>query len=373
MSGRRSWMSRISLKESLALCAFTLFLTLVTIALLRTPREAGSVPQATGSEGLQAGSRNRESDAIGGPRAAEASPVACLRDLALPAELDVQLVGVYQASDQAGREAVAFAEPPLDGGRRGGVVEVRVGKTAKPLLLVLSAYEPVHWALQVQAGADLRGVIASGYHAPTVSGIGASGLLVQTSHDRPQPGCPYFLAYEGDHLASASRRVKDWTTHPIHRMQRRYAGSSFDVGAVVDAAPVVVAATSPRVVEASPVVVSVPPPKVIVLPSLPTPPPGEEGLTWLENQGKLRMATDADIAAWYAAAGRDRGEGGGRLGHHRPYVVLAELMLPDGLTGAHGQTFIIPRNVPFPRGPRGHNVFLRMHGGVCVQATNLSC
>lgn len=50
-------------------------------------------------------------------------------------------------------------------------VDLRVEATDKPALLVLTAYEPVVWRLEVAAGARIAGVLLSGYYEPLTLGL----------------------------------------------------------------------------------------------------------------------------------------------------------------------------------------------------------
>ena len=56
------------------------------------------------------------------------------------------------------------------GPRKAGTVQVFVMKSAHPIVLVLSSYEPVTWSLQLQNGAKVSHVLLSGYHASQVYG-----------------------------------------------------------------------------------------------------------------------------------------------------------------------------------------------------------
>lgn len=88
----------------------------------------------------------------------------------------------------------------------------------------------------------------------------------------------------------------------------------------------------------------------------------------LVASGKLRPATEADIAAWVAKA-VDRSK---RLNEPPPretimrvgrtYVVLGEIELPDDMSGSNRRDFIVPDGVPMPAGPPGHNGYYRMDG-----------
>lgn len=81
----------------------------------------------------------------------------------IPRDTAVHVIGVYQAKNQPA--TVAGAHQPGD-----VVVNVAAGK--KPVLLVLTSYEPVKWEVRNQ-GRTIVAVLTSGYHRSTVTGTDA--------------------------------------------------------------------------------------------------------------------------------------------------------------------------------------------------------
>ncbi len=96
----------------------------------------------------------------------------------------------------------------------------------------------------------------------------------------------------------------------------------------------------------------------------PKPVPGDAGIDQLLRDGSLRKAMPSDVDLWIAATGStDRSalhldivdyRSGGRY-VYGTYVVQRTMTYPDGLTGAHSVTFIVPRGVPVPYGDPGHS------------------
>ena len=103
--------------------------------------------------------------------------------------------------------------------------------------------------------------------------------------------------------------------------------------------------------------------------SKPRPIAGQAALDELVGDKKLRLATSADIEAWVKKASEpykkfnDDLRVTPRMLLGRTYVVLEELVLPDGLYGGHSRSFILPEGVPFPGGPAGHNSFYSLKTG----------
>ena len=85
-------------------------------------------------------------------------------------------------------------------------------------------------------------------------------------------------------------------------------------------------------------------------------PAGDRGIDALQRQGKLRLATAADVARWTGDSTQQSRLASG-LGVASVYVVLDEITLPPGLFGAHRRDFIIPSGVPKPKGPKAHCTF----------------
>ena len=160
-------------------------------------RPAGAVPAAP---------------AYGGPDAPKSFPHA---QAGLPQNAQVEAVGVYQGSGSSGGIS--------SDGRKMGVVEVRVRRGSTPTILVLSSYEPVQWKISLDPGAQLAGVLVSGYYQSRVMGAGSARVL--------QIGGNYAYERGSSGYNALDREVRSWTGgQGIRVFQGRYEGGSYTVG-----------------------------------------------------------------------------------------------------------------------------------------------
>jgi len=128
-------------------------------------------------------------------------------------------IGIYEAEDARNRT----------GGRGVGEVSVRVTQPGTTLLLM--AYEPVRWRIELAPGAKLTRAVAMGYHRQEILGAPAGAEIVAVSHEQPRGSLTPLLFYgqrekENAYQARAAQlfgRVPDST-------QASYRGSAFAVG-----------------------------------------------------------------------------------------------------------------------------------------------
>jgi hypothetical protein len=125
----------------------------------------------------------------------------------------VEAIGVYESSD--GVHGVGIA-------RKAGTVQVRVRKSAKPLILSLSSYEPVRWVLTLEPGAELAAVLTSGFHTSEV--LGAPNVRAYAI------GRYYAYKRGSNEFASLDREVRCWTGKSVDVFQGSYSGESFVTG-----------------------------------------------------------------------------------------------------------------------------------------------
>jgi len=124
----------------------------------------------------------------------------------------VEAVCVYEAVAVRAPFAPGSAEP----------VSVVVRETSRPVVLVLSSHQTVHWEIALAPGATLKAVLLSGYGESTVSGAGSA----------PVSSIGGFYAFkrgsaEFKHLESEVRRC---TGRNIGKFQSEYAGHRFEIG-----------------------------------------------------------------------------------------------------------------------------------------------
>lgn len=77
---------------------------------------------------------------------------------------DIHAIAVYEGIVPDGRPQGFRMHPQ-------GFVHVRVQSSAKPISLLLMAYEPVEWRLTLDSGAQVQSVILRGFYEQTVSGL----------------------------------------------------------------------------------------------------------------------------------------------------------------------------------------------------------
>lgn len=136
----------------------------------------------------------------------------------LPRGTGIQMVGVYES----GGVKRGFGE------HRMGPVRVRVSARAGPVLLVLSAYEPVEWRIEVSPGARLAGVIALGYERPVVTGVARNIPVVVNELDESCPGLPHKYPYQpGADQRELADAVAAATGATVREFQGNYGGREF--------------------------------------------------------------------------------------------------------------------------------------------------
>ena len=80
---------------------------------------------------------------------------------------ELHLIGVYEANADRGNGNYLSKS----------AIEIKVEPRNKPIILALSAYEPVQWNITAEPGAVIEKIIVNGYHNQTVSGV--SGIPIE--------------------------------------------------------------------------------------------------------------------------------------------------------------------------------------------------
>jgi hypothetical protein len=127
-------------------------------------------------------------------------------------DAQIESIGVYQGARLA----------HSSNSTENGIVEVRVRRSPKPILLILSSYESVRWNLSLEPGARLAGVLVSGYKTSQVTGNGSARVMVI--------GGSYAYKMDSADYLALNAGVQRLTGKPIHYFQGRYEGASFSVG-----------------------------------------------------------------------------------------------------------------------------------------------
>jgi hypothetical protein len=145
--------------------------------------------------------------------------VSGAREIAVKPMLDIahdakiEAVGVYQGVNGGARPG----QP-----RKTSNVDVRVRRSDKPVVLVLSSYEPVLWRIVAEPGARLDAVIISGHHASTVIGAGSTRTVVL--------GTSYAYKRSTREYLELDNEVFRLTGKRITMFQGNYEGKSFIIG-----------------------------------------------------------------------------------------------------------------------------------------------
>lgn len=133
--------------------------------------------------------------------------------LQVPANADVRAVGVYEAAD--GSHGAGKARKP-------GSVRVFVSRSKRPIVLVLSSYEPVNWVLQLQDGAKVSNILLSSYHGSQA--FGANGARIDSI------GTQYAYKRGSSEFDALDAQVERLTSKRIGSFQGAYSGTSFSLG-----------------------------------------------------------------------------------------------------------------------------------------------
>ncbi|MNZ99735.1 hypothetical protein D3C78_1190730 [compost metagenome] len=124
----------------------------------------------------------------------------------------VESVGVYEAASGYSKGTE----------HRPGIINLDVRRSSRPLVLVLTSYEPVVWKVNPQAGAEIRLVLISSYHPSRVEGAGDARVVVMNS------GHPYKL--NSPEYQNLTREVGSLLGKGIDVFQGSYSGERFSVG-----------------------------------------------------------------------------------------------------------------------------------------------
>lgn len=142
---------------------------------------------------------------------------------------EVHAVGVYEGTIPVDPER-PMGEHPL------GTVDVTVAVRERPIILVLTAHNPVHWRIGVAPGVQLMQVLTQGYYAPLASGVPQNVPVVSRSYevDRrwfrlsgPRP----------DEVLEFADKIRTLTGSTPQTVQYAYRGRGFSVDGVSSLPP----------------------------------------------------------------------------------------------------------------------------------------
>lgn len=135
----------------------------------------------------------------------------------LPANAVIEAVGVYRGRETSQRERNQTISSKMEK----NPVEITV-HGPKPVVLVLTSYEPVKWNIKLTSNAKLSAVLLSSYYPAEVTGAESVPIKIIGSKS----------LYERTDInyASVDQEVQRWTGKKIGSFQGSYQGSHFQVG-----------------------------------------------------------------------------------------------------------------------------------------------
>lgn len=125
----------------------------------------------------------------------------------------IEGIGVYQGTGSRSAPVTS---------KKSGVVVVTVKKSATPIILSLSSYEPVRWMLVTEPGARISAVLLSGYNQSQVINAGAARVVTLGSN--------YAYDRSSSNYAKLDNDVYRMTGKRLSLFQGRYEASQFSVG-----------------------------------------------------------------------------------------------------------------------------------------------
>jgi len=259
----------------------------------------------------------------------------------MPENADVYLVGIRRGTKE-------LDEQLGDSGHITTEVEVIVDQTPKPAILVLTAYDPVVWKISYTPQANIAGVLVSGNHTQALLGIPKTIPHRVITHEQ-SAGCPGFYVSGENELSASQQKIMELVGKPVGHYYGESASNYFQIGGNPYNRPTNVVFSSDLKLENYPVYKS-------------DIPAGDRGIDALQRQQKIRLATAYDLSKWSGDKG-SKSRLQSELEAGRIFVVNEQITLPPGLFGAHRRDFIIPADVPKPKGPKSHCNFFYLKDG----------
>ena len=258
---------------------------------------------------------------------------------------------LYHVGSYGGTSSLGAAIELDNSGHEVRKVDVVVNLPDQPVVLALTAYDPVVWNVAWTAGSRIVGAVVSGYHGQAVLGLGGTiPIYSKTYHDGPRLGtasalqpCPYLYAYEEDRQYVGARdTLRKIANLPVSRFIAAPRTGIAWVGNSKPIAPGTLESSSDYRLE-----------DFVLIRKTGETPAGARGLEELVRQGRLRHATEDDARHFRAP----------RVNALPTYVVLKPITIPGGLYGGHMVNFLLPKGVAVPKGNLGHSSLWREGDG----------
>jgi len=166
----------------------------------------------------------------------------------LSAQSEVHVIGVHTAYVEEGEhwaancghtegESLICFEEMRRKEALGGTVEVIVNYPKKPIVLVLTALERVHWKIKVSAGTQIEQVIISGNRTQEYSGLPHStpvaiytlGSSVCSTPCWRGDGYFHTLSISEEGSSGFQRKIQEITGKPIYSFQGAHRGKTFNI------------------------------------------------------------------------------------------------------------------------------------------------
>jgi hypothetical protein len=136
---------------------------------------------------------------------------------------ELHLIGVYEANaDRGNRNYLSKS-----------AIEIKVERRNKPIILALSAYEPVQWNITAEPGSVIEKIIVNGYHNQTVSGV--SGIPIE-EHSYEETGnyigdfiYKWGATAESSNTSSLVTKLEQINRTSLTSFQGCYRGTSFTI------------------------------------------------------------------------------------------------------------------------------------------------
>lgn len=245
--------------------------------------------------------------------------------------------------------------------RKAGKVKISGHPSGEPIVLVLSAYEPIDWSVSKSIADRVQGVIVLAYYPQTVAGLTLGTPVLRSNHTEKRQDCGSYLSAHngGPRLDRVFNRIFDHFGEPIDKFFGRYKASEFNVD-------------QPRPRWSLPEGrIDVPFPPTGGKVKREDVPEGKQGLQYLIKLGHIRKATKRDIALWKKAATINSPSGWlapydqSYPQPYSTYVILNKTVIPDGMFGGDSASFIIPYVVSEPDYTSSHNGYYFERDGRC--------
>jgi hypothetical protein len=214
-------------------------------------------------------------------------------------------------------------------------IDVHVTETGAPILLVLSAHDPVLWSVHVSAQSRVVGALVTGYHRQAVRGLPDTiPLAVSTLRGRE---CAFY-AYAHDaneDLAKLMKLVQASTNKRLETFQTASKARDFVIGPGAGTKGIPLSSTR-RARGDDP---------------LWRPHRGHPALDAMVTEGTLRRPSQQEIDAWVDGATDARGFGhlGVKVSHrmapNRTYIVDRPVTLPTDLAPGYGIALLVAADV----------------------------